>query len=379
MPLNAPSKDVSDVIISRLKENVKVDASDLRSRKELIEALNSYASLQFLKGDVQGAKNSLQQALAYDKKHLMTLLNLAIVLCQTAEYRNAEDLLLGVIQSDARNRYGYYLLGEVYYAQDKLREAISTWKTALQLGDDAVISNRLKKAEEEAGTHDELGVLQSAHFILRYDRKVSDYRLGQEILDSLERAYRQLSYDLTSYPPVTITVILYTDQAYFDITRAPRWSGALFDGKIRVPIKGLSAVTAQLGDTLVHELTHSFVNSLSRGSCPTWFNEGVAQLEEGKSAVGHRKLLSQLERQNQLIPLSSLTGSLVGLPAGAAELAYMEGLSATEYLVAGRGKNAIRAVLDLLHQNYNFDSALGSVVNQSLAEFEKSWRVSLTQ
>lgn len=379
MPLNAPSKDVSDVIISRLKENVKVDASDLRSRKELIEALNSYASLQFLKGDVQGAKNSLQQALAYDKKYLMTLLNLAIVLCQTAEYRNAEDLLLGVIQSDARNRYGYYLLGEVYYAQDKLREAISTWKTALQLGDDAVISNRLKKAEEEAGTHDELGVLQSAHFILRYDRKVSDYRLGQEILDSLERTYRQLSYDLTSYPPVTITVILYTDQAYFDITRAPRWSGALFDGKIRVPIKGLSAVTAQLGDTLVHELTHSFVNSLSRGSCPTWFNEGVAQLEEGKSAVGHRKLLSQLERQNQLISLSSLTGSLVGLPAGAAELAYMEGLSATEYLVAGRGKNAIRAVLDLLHQNYNFDSALGSVVNQSLAEFEKSWRVSLTQ
>jgi tetratricopeptide (TPR) repeat protein len=379
MPLNVPSKDVSDAIILRLKENVKADPDDLRSKNELIEALNSYASLQLLRGDAQAAKNSLQQALGYDKKNLMTLLNMAVLLYQTAEYRNAEDLLLGVTQHDSRNRYAHYLLGEVYYAQDKLREAMATWKTALQLRDDPAISNRLKKAEEEAGAHDELGVLQSAHFILRYDRKVSDYHLGQEILDSLERAYRQLSYDLTSYTPATITVILYPDQVYFDITRAPRWSGALFDGKIRVPVKGLSAVTSQLNSILVHELSHSFVNSLAGSSCPTWLNEGLAQLREGKSAVEHRKLLSQLQTQNQLIALTSLKGSFVGFPDGAAEVAYLEGLSATEYLIARNGKNAIGTVLDLLHQNYNFESALRSVTNQSLAEFEKSWRVSLVQ
>src|SRR5262249_13875047 len=160
-----------------------------------------------------------------------------------AEYRNAEDLLSEVIQEDSRNQYGHYLLGEVYYAQDKVREAISAWKMALQLGENPNISRRLKKAEEEVEIHSELGALQSAHFILRYDRKVSDYRLGQEILDSLERAYRQLTSDLSAEAPATITVILYADQAYFDITRAPLWSGALFDGKIRIPIKGLSAVT----------------------------------------------------------------------------------------------------------------------------------------
>ncbi len=377
MPLNVPSKDVSDAIIVRLKENVKADPSDLRSKKELIEALNSYASLHFLRGDTQAAKSSLQQALAYDQKNPVTLLNLAILLYQAAEYRNAEDLLLGVIQHDSRNRYGHYLLGEVYYAQDKLREATAAWKTALQLGEDPAISVRLKKAEEEAAAHDELGVLRSSHFILRYDRKVSDYRLGQEILDSLERAYRQLSSELTSYAPATITVILYADQAYFDITRAPRWTGALFDGKIRVPVKGLSTVTPQLNNILAHELTHSFVNSMAGSSCPAWLNEGVAQLQEGKSAAERRKVLSQLQTQNQLIPLSKLKGSFFGLSGEDAEVAYLEGLSATEYLIGRNGKNAIGTVLDLLHQNYNFESALESATNQTLAEFEKSWRVSL--
>jgi tetratricopeptide (TPR) repeat protein len=379
IPFNVPSKDVSDAIILRLKENVRTDPGDLRSKNELIEALNSYASLQLLKGDAQAARSSLQQALAYDKKNLMTLLNLSILLYQTAEYRSAEDLLLGVIQNDSRNRFGHYLLGEVYYAQDKLREAIATWKTSLQLGEDPAVSNRLKKAEGEAGAHDELGTLQSAHFILRYDRKVSDYRLGQEILDSLERAYRQLSYELPTYAPATITVILYADQAYFDITRAPRWSGALFDGKVRVPVKGLSAVTPQLNNILAHELTHSFVNSLAGNSCPTWFNEGLAQLQEGRSVAEDRRLLSQLQARNQLIPLTRLKSSFLQLPGEGAELAYLEGLSATEYLIAHNGKKAVGAVLDLLHQNYNFEGALRSVINQTLAEFENSWLGSLAQ
>jgi len=379
MPLNIPSKDVSDAIIVRLKENVKSDPGDLRSKNELIQALNSYASLQLLKGDAQAAKGTLQQALAYDQRNLMTLVNLAILFYQAAEYRNAEDLLLGVIQHDSRNRYGYYLLGEAYYAQDKLREAIATWKTALQFGEDPAISSRLKKAEEEAGVHDELGVLQSSHFILRYDRKASDYRLGQEILDSLERAYRQFSRELTSNAPATITVILYADQAYFDITRAPRWTGALFDGKIRVPVKGLSAVTPQLNSLLAHELTHSFVNSLAGSKCPTWLNEGLAQLQEGKSGVERRSVLFKLRTQDQLIPLGSLKGSFFNLPGEIAEVAYLEGLSATEFLISQSGKNAIGRVLDLLHQNYNFESALKSATNQTLAEFEKSWRISLAE
>ena len=377
IPFSVPSNEVSEAIVLRLTENVRADPGDLRSKNQLIEALNSYASLQLLKGNSQVAKNSLQQALTYDRKNLMTLLNLAALLYQTAEYRGAEELLLGGLQNDSRNQYGHYLLGEVYYAQDKLREAIAAWKAALELGENPTISQRLKKAEEEAATHDELGFLQSAHFILRYDRKVSDYRLGQEVLDSLERTYRRLSSELPSCAPATVTVVLYADQAYFDITRAPRWSGALFDGKVRVPVKGLTSVTSQLNNILAHELTHSFVNSVVGQKCPTWFNEGFAQIQEGRSSEEHRKFLSQLEANDQLIPLTRLSTSYLKLASESVEMAYLEGLSATEFLIARNGRNVVGALLGLLHQNYSFQDALRSVTNQTLAEFDKSWRVSL--
>ncbi len=159
LPLSVTSQDVSDEVIVRLRENLKSDPNDVRSKHALIEALNSYASLQLLKGDASGAKNSLQQALSLEKKSLPTLLNLAVLLYHTAEYRNAEDLLSEVIQEDSRNQYRHYLLGEVYYAQDKVREAISAWKMALQLGENPNISRRLKKAEEEVEIHSELGAL----------------------------------------------------------------------------------------------------------------------------------------------------------------------------------------------------------------------------
>jgi peptidase MA superfamily protein len=214
---------------------------------------------------------------------------------------------------------------------------------------------------------------------LRYDRKVSDYRLGQEILDSLERYYRQLSFDLTSDPPATITVILYPDQAYFDITRAPRWSGALFDGKIRVPIKGLWAVTSDLNRVLIHELTHSFISSLTRGNCPTWLNEGLAQFQEGRSAHEQKKFLVQLQSQGHSIPLTSLRGSFAELSGAVAGVAYLEGLSAVEYLVSRHGKKSVLAMLDLLRKNFSFEDALKSATGQTLAEFEKSWREFLAQ
>src|SRR5262249_52323782 len=64
IPLNVPSKDVSDETILRLKDNLKSNPNDVQSKRGLVQALNSYASLQLLRGDTSGAKNSLEQALA---------------------------------------------------------------------------------------------------------------------------------------------------------------------------------------------------------------------------------------------------------------------------------------------------------------------------
>ena len=77
----------------------------------------------------------------------------------------------------------------------------------LKVGAHPEMSRSLDKAQKEARVHDQLGELQSTHFILRYDQKVSDQRLGQQILTTLEGLYGQLSNELTSRPPATIAVI----------------------------------------------------------------------------------------------------------------------------------------------------------------------------
>src|SRR5216117_3378249 len=197
--------------------------------------------------------------------------------------------------------------------------------------------------------------------------------------DTLEDLYNHLSRDLTSLAPATVAVILYPDQIYFDITQAPSWTGAVFDGKIRVPTRGLTGVTDRLRAILAHELAHSFIASLPGRGSPIWFQEGVAQLQEGKSAANARKLLAQLQRENHLTPLKNLRDSFMGLSPDTAGIAYAESLSAVEYLASQFGRPAIRNLLDLMGQNYNFENAFRTALQRSVSEFESAWQQDLTQ
>jgi tetratricopeptide (TPR) repeat protein len=383
VPLNLPpaadSKEVSVKVIERLTENLKGNPEDVKSRNELVAAMNSLGSLQYLGGDLAGARSSFQQALKIEPKNFAILVNCAVVQYRSGEYRDAEETLLSALQIDPGNQFARYLLGESYYAQDKTAMAINAWKETLQLGPHTGASTRLKKAEEELGVHQQLGLLHSAHFIMRYDREVSDYQLGQEILYALERSYRRLSSELVSQPPSTITVILYPNRTYFDITRAPQWSGGLYDGKIRLPIKGLTSVNSEIEAVLVHELTHSFIDAQAHNQCPSWLNEGIAQYMEGKTAGVYNRTLAQLQKRKELPSLAELDQSFSILPEGVVSAAYWQGLSAVEFLTARNGRQVLRNLLELLRGNYNLESAWQAATGQRLVDFEKSWKSSLPE
>jgi len=98
-----------------------------------------------------------------------------------------------------------------------------------------------------------------------------------------------------------------------DITEAPSWAGAVNDGKLRIPVGGLSSITPQVERVLKHELTHSFVASIAAGRCPTWLNEGLAQVMEGRDSSETGQELAPLFRQRKEIPLSMLEGSFIRL------------------------------------------------------------------
>jgi tetratricopeptide (TPR) repeat protein len=259
----------SNESLTRLRQNLSTNPADARAKLELIQALNSVAWLQLTQGDLSGARSSLQEAFDLNRRDPAIASNLAVVHLRMGNYRAAEDLLKAAIDLDRNNQETHYLLGATYYSQEKIGQAIDEWTAGLRLGPHPEMSRSLDKAQKEALVHDQLGELVSTHFILRYDQKVSDQRLGQQILATLEELYIQLTRELTSRPPATIAVILYPNQTYFDITRAASWTGAMFDGKIRVPTKGLAGVTGQLKST---PLSPRFPRTVRRGSTKEWRN-----------------------------------------------------------------------------------------------------------
>ena len=81
---------------------------------------------------------------------------------------------------------------------------------------------------------------------------------------------------LSHYPTAPIAVVLYTNEQFRDITRAPPWAGGAFDGIIRIPMRGALADAAEFDRVLAHEYTHALVYDLARSGVPTWLHEGLA-------------------------------------------------------------------------------------------------------
>ena len=100
-------------------------------------------------------------------------------------------------------------------------------------------------------------------------------------------------------------------------------------------------------------------------------------MQEGKSADPNRQWLKAAARQNQLSPLQRLRGTFSQLSSEAAQIAYVEGLSAVEYLISQKGTGILRNIFSLMAQNYNFENAFKTATGKSVGDFEKSWVESL--
>jgi Peptidase MA superfamily len=250
------------------------------------------------------------------------------------------------------------MLGSARYNADRLGDAVTAWKRAQELAPDSATATLLHKAERELAVEEKSRSKESRHFTLHYQGDRTSPGLQQQILATLESAYQDISRQLSFEPAENVIVILYTKTEFMDITEAPTWASALNDGKLRIPIGGISAVDAELERNLRHELTHSFVHWLSKGRCPTWLNEGLAELMEPRSAGMYARQLGPLFLDRKAIPFSTLQYSFTRFSPLEAEIAYAESLSATEYLRDRYGMFEIRRMLQSIASGIEPEVAL---------------------
>ena len=187
---------------------------------------------------------------------------------------------------------------------------------------------------------------------------------------TLEAHYDDLVRELGVTPRSSIPVALYTEQAFFDVTQAPSWSGAVNDGKLRIPINGLVSVTPELSQVLKHELAHSFINQISGGRCPQWLHEGIAQLVEGKSTQSSGRQLSQLFQADHALPFNTLEGNFMGFSAIEARLAYDQSLAAVEFIHSTSGMGDLQRILERIGQGSSTEAALRSTIHSDYRQLQ---------
>src|SRR5580700_3728433 len=172
-------------------------------------------------------------------------------------------------------------------------------------------------------------------------------------------------------PPEPVGVILYTEQGFADITRAPSWVGALNDGRMRIPVQGLTSVTPELARVLKHELTHSFIGQKTHNRAPTWLQEGVAQYMEGRRTTGSAGSLLNVGSQGGLPALASLEGSWMGLSGGSASVAYAWSLAAVESIIQSGSIVDISRLLDAIAASPDTEQALRDTLHDDYSDLQQ--------
>lgn len=327
--------------------------------------------------DHEMARNRLDGAFAVSEIAVRTMplepqLMLAhgVLLLHKQQVQAARELLLRASNSAPDSAAVWKFLGFADYLSDRTNDAIRSWKKSLTLAPDGEVQRMLDRALRETTAEARHQQAYSGHFSLRFEGRQVTPEFRAEILEVLERHFQELNRWFDAPLREAIAVILYTDQAFRDVTRAPAWAGAVNDGRLRIPVDGLAAVTPELSQVLKHELVHSFVWSKTRGRCPTWLNEGLAQYFEGWRASNDRRLIEAWTAGTR-VPWPLLEGSFMGLNPGAAALAYGQSLLGVEYLATRFGMHEVMRLLDRLAAGESSRAALQSVYRFDYAAMEQ--------
>jgi len=328
---------------------------------------------EFDHGKLAQAKSYFGTALRFQPEGPTILNYYAAVLVRLGSAKEALTYAEHSTRVAPESADSFAVLGFVQFASDRSRDAIRSWKRSLQLRPDASIQQYLAKAEREVTAEAEFTERASNHFTLHFEGKQTSETLRRSVIGTLESEYDDLVRQLGVAPRENIPVVLYTDKAFFDITQAPSWSGAVNDGKLRIPVNGLDSVTPQLARVLKHELAHSFINQVSHGRCPQWLHEGIAQAVEPKRLNDPRRL-AQLFVAQQEIPLNTLESGFMRFSSPEAVLAYDESLAAVSYISDTYGMSELRRILERLGEGSSTEVALRNTIHSDYRQLQMELR-----
>jgi tetratricopeptide (TPR) repeat protein len=273
-----------------------------------------------------------------------------------------------------------YYLGLVQFETDNRPQALELWEQALKLSPGRKeIIELLAKARRENDVESGMDRGHSSRFDLTYDPGV-DTVFARAILDVLESAANLVGAELGLFPEARVPVGIYKRADYKTVTDSPDWSGGFYDGKIRLPFGALKEITSAMRGVLYHEYAHVVVFELTRGNCPLWLNEGIAEMF---GRMQYNRPLPEFERAARagtLIDFRKLEANFSEFSPSTAALAYQQSYALVNYMVTTYGWHRITQILSGLGRGLSFDESATAALKDYNLNYDtlvKEWRASV--
>ena len=212
------------------------------------------------------------------------------------------------------------------------------------------------------GDHKKVGLDRNFDFESELPRLMNEF---DSIHDQLSRIF--------DFNPTRKIIFRFMDKSEFHkSTGAPNWTSALFlDGKITVPIPEYRNRLPALTDAVRHEYVHAFVAEMSKDECPSWVDEGIAQLLEGEPNPLLGPALRSWLIKNPPIPLQSLEIGFTSLDEKIVPSAYALSLFATRSLVNTYGMESLVRFIQKIGEYHDTETAFRVVYNRSINDFSE--------
>ncbi len=353
-------------------------------RRNLCNANQSVANKFAKEADFANAVKHLEVAVGIDPDNESPQIQLGSYYLRLDYVAEAIARLEQAIELAPRNVDAHDLLGDAYYMDNDAASAQVQWKWVQEAQPNRPgLREKIEKASREESVEAAFRPSQSRHFQFTYSPGIPGRTL-RHVSNYLESAYIDVGRKLGGVSaPTPIQVIAYDAKEFAEATQAGDHVGALYDGKIRIPLldaSGAPLTEEEMKQRLFHEFTHVVVRFLAGDRVPWWLNEGLAQTFSKPLGAAAANLLKEAQAQNGRFSLQELSESqLKRLDPVLLRLAYAEAHATVDHMWKKYGQHRLVDMMSDIAQGIAPEDALQRNYNRSYAALEKEVTRSLDE
>jgi len=291
----------------------------------------------------------------YRERNYAMVKNLAKELIEKPQFRYHTKLILSEV---------YFQENDFYYSEQLLKELLEEFPDRA-----AEINKRLEKLDKERRFVSSKSSEANRRFVVFWrEGQQKNETILKEVNEYLDEAYLQAGRFFEWYPEDTVQIILYYGTEYTDYTVFPIWSQGGYDGKLRIMItQGMPSKI--LKELIFHEYAHLVIAGITKGNCPLWFNEAVAQYFSRKYGLGEEIGVETFKYSYNTFPKN-----WTNMPKDEIKTVYKDSLMVLVSIVQKSDEAFILNTLQALGKGESFEKAANkavSIYGLSLKDFEK--------